>query len=85
MMDAILGKSWIPSVLGYLMAALTFIQSYLQSGTPFPQDGQGWTQFLFGIGLAVFGRTTKQFNVSNAATPVAGRPVDETTGQPKTP
>jgi hypothetical protein len=68
--DKLFGASWGPSVLGYLIAILAEVDVYMKNDG-LPTNTQGWIQATMGIAAGVFGRITKQSNVSNAPKPLA--------------
>ena len=66
-MGTILGSNPLPSILGYIIGALTAAEELIRSNG-LPADMYGWFQLLLAVGFGVFGRTTKQVNVTNAKT-----------------
>ncbi len=75
-MSLVFGASPWTSIIGYLTSALVVIDEMVKAGG-LPQDAGGWKQMAVGVGIALFGRLTKQSNVTNASIPVAARPVPE--------
>lgn len=63
-------SSWITSGLGYAVIVLTWLnQAFVEQG--FPKSGKEWLTFLtMNIG-GLIGVFAKDFNKSNAPTPVA--------------
>jgi len=60
-----LGASWGTSLVGYGVAALTEIDLYLKAGSTIPQTPHEWMQAIVGVLIAVFGRISRQSNVSS--------------------
>lgn len=58
-----LGKSWVTSVLGYVIAALVELEVLVREGG-LPGDMIGWIQMALGIVIAVFGRKAKDADVT---------------------
>ncbi len=74
--SSVLGSSPIPTILGYVLGALTIADELFKSNG-MPQDRSGWFQLLGGILFGVLGRYTKQSNVTNAPKPVEARTTEE--------
>ena len=64
-MTQLLGASWLTSLLGYAIGLLIEIDLYLKSGSPLPHTASEWIQFVIAIGIAVYGRITRQANVTS--------------------
>ena len=64
-MTQLLGASWLTSLLGYAIGLLIEIDLYLKSGSPLPHTASEWIQFVIAIGTAVYGRITRQANVTS--------------------
>ncbi len=74
MIEKLLGASWGTSALGYAIALLTELDVFTKN-EGFPTTLHGWIQMGMGVLAALFGRMTKQYNVSNAKTPGDAKPV----------
>lgn len=64
-MEKLFGASWVPSLLGYLIGGLTELDLFFKNGGAWPSNRAEWFQFAIGIGTALFGRFTRQTNVSS--------------------
>ena len=64
-LEKTLGASWGTSLIGYGVAALTEVDLYLKAGSTVPQTPHEWVQAIVGILIAVFGRISRQSNVSS--------------------
>jgi hypothetical protein len=74
------GVSWQPTVLGYLMAILTELDLYFKTGATLPTTFHEWLQFVLGIVFALYGKVTKQANVTHspsATETTTPKPVDQ--------
>jgi hypothetical protein len=67
MMTKLFGASWGTTLIGYILAILTELDLFMKTGGEFPSDLHGWIQFLAGIGMAIYGRITRQTNVTSEA------------------
>jgi hypothetical protein len=76
LMSLLFGASPWTSIIGYVTSALVVVDEMVKAGG-LPQDAGGWKQMGVGVAIAMFGRLTKQSNVTNASTPVAARAVPE--------
>jgi len=65
--DVVLGKSWVPTVLGYVIAIAEYLQGV---GPNAPQSWGDWGNLALGVAIAAFGRSVKQANVTNSPAPV---------------
>jgi hypothetical protein len=68
MLDKIFGASWGTSLLGYSMAVLIEADTFVKAGG-FPDTAEGRLTAILGIMVGVFGRVTKQSNVSHSERP----------------
>jgi hypothetical protein len=75
-MSLIFGASPLTSIIGYVTSAMVIVDEVVKEGG-LPQDAGGWKQMAVAVGIAMFGRLTKQSNVTNASQPVAARAVPE--------
>jgi hypothetical protein len=64
-LEKALGASWGTSLIGYGVAALTEVDLYLKTGSTAPQTPHEWMQAIVGIMIAIFGRISRQSNVSS--------------------
>jgi len=67
MLGKIFGASWVTSLMGYLVAAGIELQIMMKEGSPFPSTTEGWVSFLIAFASAVWGRASRQTNVSSEA------------------
>ncbi len=72
--DKVFGASWGPSMLGYLTAFIVELDVFAQHDG-LPDTFHGWAMAFIGILAGVFGRMTKQNNVTNAKAPGDAKPV----------
>jgi hypothetical protein len=69
MLKTILGPSWLPSLLGYIVAIVVAVQDYLSTNGDLSK--MDYMKLVTAVAIAVFGRATKMVGVSNAPHPLA--------------
>ncbi len=72
--DKLFGASWGVTLLGYAIAFLTELDLVVSAGG-MPTTWAEWRQAIIGVLVALFGRFTKQANITNAQRPVESQKV----------
>ena len=77
-MTTLLGTSWKTTLMGYVVAAVLYVQEAVNAGTVLPHDAHGWTTLVISAAIAIWGKVQKDYNVSNAPAPANASPVPST-------
>ena len=77
-MNTLLGTSWRTTLMAYLVAAVLYVQEAVNGHTALPHDAHGWITLIMSAGIAIWGRVSKDANVSNAPNPADAAPVPPT-------
>jgi hypothetical protein len=72
-MEQLLGASWRSTVIGFVLAMVTYFH---ELGPNLPETGRDWLGAAMAAGMFAFGKVVKDWNVTNAThvSPAAVRP-----------
>jgi hypothetical protein len=69
-MTTLLGASWRTTIMGYVVAAVLYVQEMVNAGTALPKDKHGWMTLIIAAAIAIWGHQQKDATVSNAPNPL---------------